>query len=121
MSIADVYIEGSMLGSGVAIAGFWTYLLATRRISGFIADRRIAAYHIAAEYLTAAMLIVAGIVWIVARDSSYARPLAGVALGLLVYALVGSPGLYADKRMLAVFITGGVCTVPAIVLVLARA
>ncbi len=117
MTVSQFYVVALCLGSGVTIAGFWIFLIATERLGAMIPDRRVAAYHVFAEMISAAFLIVAAITRIAAGDGTRARILEGIALGTLVYALTGSPGLYSDKRMNAVFALGLAFAIPAVVLV----
>ncbi len=93
---------------GVFMIGFWGMLVATGKaeLKERPWDMR---YHLTAEFATAALLIISG-------SGSFLRIgettiLAPLALGMLLYSVINSPGFYAGQRnwpMVAMF---GVLTV----------
>ena len=97
-------VAGFLLVMGVGIAGLWAVLLAVGQVPE-VADGRVDIwFHIAAELLTAGLLVAAGVALL--RRSARARLLAALSLGALVYTAVNSPGYYAqsgDVAMVAMF------------------
>lgn len=100
------------IGVGVAIAGLWTVLLLTGRVPELDEGRRDILFHLGAEYLTAALLVGAGVAVLVTARST-ATLLAAVAAGALLYTTINSPGYYADLgdwAMVAMFAVLAVAT-----------
>jgi len=88
------FATGMALLTGVAIAGLWTMLLATRQVPELATGQRAIRFHIAAEYLTAGASLLGGIgLWLAA---GWGPPLAIAGLGAALYSSVNSPGYYAD-------------------------
>ena len=81
--------------TGVSIAGLWGMLVATGQVPEIDQGRVDIWFHLAAELLTAGLLVTAGVA--VLRRSSRGRPLAAVALGALAYTTINSPGYYAES------------------------
>lgn len=82
---------------GGGILGLWTTLLVTRQVPEISAGKRDIWFHIAAEALTAALLLAAGIWWLIDATRE-PRVLSAFALGGLLYTTVNSPGYYAEQR-----------------------
>lgn len=80
---------------GVFMIGFWAVLVATKQaeLDQRPWDMRL---HITAEFATAILLIVSGSSGFLASLGT--SGLAPVALGMLLYTTVNSPGFYAGKR-----------------------
>jgi hypothetical protein len=97
-------VSGFLLVVGVGIAGLWIALLSVGQVPEVAEGRVDIWFHIAAELLTAALLIAAGVALL--RRSARAGLLAAVALGALVYTATNSPGYYAqsgDAAMVGMF------------------
>ena len=79
---------------------------------------RTDAFHLASEVLTGVVLLAAGIAMIAGNeDAAWTRVLSAIGLGMLVYALIDSPGRYpGDRRKQAMFAAGWLVTLPALVL-----
>ena len=80
---------------GVFMVGFWGALVATRKAE---LDRRPwdMTFHLAAEFGTASLLILSGAGALFHfADVSVLAP---VALGMLLYSVVNSPGFYAGRK-----------------------
>ena len=75
-------------------------------------------FHFASEVLTGVVLLAAGVSMLVADpEDPWVVVLSSIGLGLLVYALVDSPGRYSgDRRKQLQFTIGWLFTIPAIVL-----
>jgi len=83
-----------------------------------VLERAPDRFHLASEMLTALVLLVAGISMLAADpDDDWVVVLSSIGLGLLVYALVDSPGRYrGDRRKQLQFAIGWLFTIPALVL-----
>lgn len=115
------FVAWFAIATGVAIAGLWTMLLATRQVPELVAGRRDIRFHLGAELLTAALLVGAGVALLVAGGAT-ARLLAGVASGALLYTTINSPGHYADVgqwQVVAMFAVLAGATVAAILVLVA--
>ena len=75
-------------------------------------------YHFASEVLTGMVLLASGIAMLVADpEDPWVVALSSIGLGLLVYALVDSPGRYrGDRHKQMQFLIGWLFTIPALVL-----
>lgn len=114
MTLAQWYVVLFCLGTGVAMAGYWSWVLATGALPALISDRALGRAHVAAELLTAALLIAGGVVLLVDEDAAV---VAALGTGALLYALVSSPALYPGNRTVRTALSvGAVFAVPAAVL-----
>jgi hypothetical protein len=107
---------------GFSIFGFWGNLSARGRLYEPDSTRSIieTKYHLAAELLTALILILGGVSTLLSKPWGVAVTLAG--LGMLLYANINGPGLYAkkgDKQMVLIFYTTALLTV-IVLLILIR-
>jgi hypothetical protein len=100
---------------GLAMLGVWAMLLARGEVAGLSDGSRAIRFHLAAEGLTAVLLIGAAVALMV--GVSWAGPVAAVGLGAALYATINSPGYYADRGerafvvmflMLAVLVAGAI-------------
>ena len=101
---------------GLAMIGMWTVLLATNQVPELQAERRRATLHLAAEFLTAILLIISGAGLLL--GSEWTRTLSPVSLGMLLYTVIVSAGYYANKdvlSMVTMFIVLTILTVVAII------
>jgi hypothetical protein len=118
MPLARWYVILFALGTSASIASFWIFMLMGDRLSGLIADRRVARAHVAAELTSAALLFAGGFARL-SGDGRVSFALMGLGMGTLVYALIGSPAMYPNNpRMRAAFYVGWLFTLPALVLLL---
>lgn len=90
----NVLIAAYAVVVGLFMLGFWGFLVLTKQaeLDARPWDMRL---HLAAEFVTALLLIgsgAAGMLGVTAVAS-----LAPVALGMLLYSVVNSPGFYAGK------------------------
>ncbi len=100
---------------GVFMLGFWGFLVATRQaeLDQRPWDMRL---HLAAEFATAGLLLASGLGSVLGIAGLAA--LAPVALGMLLYTVINSPGFYAGKGnrpMVAMFGVLAVLTAASIV------
>lgn len=79
---------------GCGMLGLWAMLLATGQVPEVETEPYRIAFHLAAEWMTAGTLIVAGVA--LARRAQWARATYRVAIGMLLYTAVVSPGYYAQ-------------------------
>lgn len=122
MRATDTFLAVVTIGTGVMLILFWSIVVASGRLGRLAGARRDFGWHLAAEYVTGALLIAGGIG--IATEASWGTAAAGIGLGALVYAIVESPGHYLTTglRPIAVLLGGTwVVVVPAAVLLLSRA
>ncbi|MDW7674260.1 MAG: hypothetical protein SCK28_06990 [Bacillota bacterium] len=84
---------------GVSIIGIWAMLYLNNEIPELNITPIAITMHLAAEILTALLLIVGGIGLLLKRWWGYQIYL--FSMGMLVYTLIQSPGYYAEKGNLA--------------------
>lgn len=82
---------------GLAIVGLWAMLLTTRKVPEIAAGDREIWFHLAAELVTASLLLASGISALVS-DTGATRQLSAVALGALLYTTIASPGYYVARN-----------------------
>lgn len=119
MSAADWYLAVFSLGVGVSLPAYWAVALATRRVPEVAEGRRDFWFHIAAEVATGGVFVAAGVGIVADRDASWVAPLSALALGMLAYSLIQSPGHYLERgrrEMLWMFAGVWALAVPAVVL-----
>lgn len=80
---------------GVLMLGQWGFFLAVGAVPELRSEPLRIAFHLAAEFVTAACLIFAGVALL--RGKAYARGLALFAAGMLAYTAVVSPGYFAQQ------------------------
>lgn len=115
----NVLIAAYSILVGIFMMGFWGVLVATQQaeLDERPWDMRL---HITAEFATAILLIVSGLGGLIASIGTVG--LAPVALGMLLYTTVNSPGFYAGRRnwpMVGMFAALTILTVAALVGLLA--
>lgn len=91
--------------AGIAIAGLWVALLTRRAVPEIAAGDTEIWFHIAAELVTAALLVVGGVA-LLAGEGAIASILAAFALGALLSTSIASAGYYAargERRFVAAF------------------
>lgn len=108
-------VAGYTIVVGIFMIGFWGFLVATDQaeLSQRPWDVRM---HLAAEFGTAALLILGGVGSFIGLAGI--PVLAPVALGMLLYSVINSPGFYAGKGnrpMVGMFAVLTVLTIAAIV------
>lgn len=79
---------------GVMMAAMWSVFAATDQIPEIETSPKEIAFHLAAEFITAFALISGGLGLALRRNWGFALNL--VALGMLAYTVVVSPGYYAQ-------------------------
>lgn len=80
---------------GAMIAGFWIVLVGAGNVAEIEAGDRDIWFHLAAESITAALLIMSGALTL--RGERPGRHIAGIGLGALLYTTINSAGFYADR------------------------
>jgi peptidoglycan/LPS O-acetylase OafA/YrhL len=106
---------------GMGMFGMWTMLVITGQVPELQTEPIRIAFHLAAEFLTAALLVVGGLGLLTNRRWGYGLFL--VALGALLYTVVVSPGYYAqsgDMGFVAMFATLFILTVVFVGLALGK-
>jgi hypothetical protein len=102
---------------GLSIIATWTLFYASGRVPGMEDQPVQTAWHIAAEFAAAAALLAGGIGLL--RKRPWGAHAHFLALGMLLYAIINSPGYYharGDTLMLAVFAGSGAAALTAIAL-----
>lgn len=97
---------------GLSMLGFWCMLLAGNRMPELATQPAYAAFHLAAEALTAASLILGGVGTLLRKR--FGAKLYPVSLGMLLYSVLNAAGYFlqgADTAMGAMFIVFAVLTV----------
>jgi len=98
---------------GVLMMGQWSLSLARGQVPEVeTAPIRIAA-HLVAEFLTAVALIVGGVGML--GHVAWGSPLTLVALGMLIYTLIASPGYFGQRGEWPMVILFGVLLVLALI------
>ena len=82
---------------GLLILGQWAFFLITRQVPELKTERVRVLFHIADEFLTAAVLIASGVGLLM--QQSWATASYPVALGMLLYTIIVSSGYFAQKRV----------------------
>ena len=87
------------LAVGVLMVAQWTFFILSGQVPELQSEPLRTAFHLMAELATAVALLAAGIG--ILRKSSWARSLAMLALGMLSYTLIQSPGYFAQQQVWA--------------------
>ena len=115
MAQAKKFIAVYTISIGLFMLGFWFMLLVTNQVPSEQKPYSI-SFHLAGEFITAVLLVIAGLgIWLKKSWSNY---LSTLALGLLLYTVVVSPGYYAqlgDMAMVTLFMALTFLTTLAIV------
>jgi hypothetical protein len=80
---------------GVGMIGMWSISYVTNQIPELDSEPVRIKFHLAAEFATALMLILAGAGLITGQD--WANPIYLAAAGMLLYTVIVSPGYFAQK------------------------
>ena len=110
------YSIGFALAIRASIIAWWVVVFATGQVPEMAGAPVQLAFHVAAELLTALLLIRAG-VGMLAR-SRWARDEYLVGLGMLLYTVVSSPGYFAQTGqwpLVGIFAAVGAGTVGALI------
>lgn len=85
-----------VLGVGVLMIAQWAFFLAAGQAPELATAPLQTGFHLAAEAGTAVALITTGVGLL--QRSRWGRPLALLALGMLIYTLIQSPGYFAQQQ-----------------------
>jgi hypothetical protein len=108
---------GFPLVVGVSIVAWWAMVFATGQVPELAAAPIQLAFHVAAELITAAVLIAGGVGLL--RRLPWGRAVDLVGLGMLLYTAIGSPGYFAQTGqwplvgVFALIAAGTVCALVA--------
>jgi hypothetical protein len=81
---------------GIGMIGQWSVSLATGRVPELKSEPFRIAFHLVGEALTAVVLIAGGLgLWV---GASWGRTAYLVAIGMLFYTVIVSPGYFAQRR-----------------------
>lgn len=81
---------------GILMIGQWIFSLATRQVPEMATEPVAITFHLVAEFLTAAALLLGGIALL--AQSLLGYPLALLAQGMLLYTIINSPGYFAQRK-----------------------
>jgi hypothetical protein len=106
VSAGDWYLALFSIGVGISLPVYWSVL------------ERTDVFHLASEIGTGFVLLTAGLSMLIGNeDATWVRLVSAIGLGMLVYALVDSPGRYrGDGRKQMLFAVGWLFAIPALVL-----
>ena len=80
---------------GAGMIGQWLFFLATGQVPELKTEPLRIRFHLAAEFTTAIALLVGGIALL--TDQTWARWFYLLAVGMLLYTVIVSPGYFAEK------------------------
>ena len=80
---------------GIGMIGMWSFLLLSKQVPELETEPLRIRFHITAEFITAIALVVGGVVLLTGQNWSWWMYL--VAIGMLTYTVIVSPGYYAEK------------------------
>ncbi|MEA3334740.1 MAG: hypothetical protein U9R25_02450 [Chloroflexota bacterium] len=80
---------------GISMIGMWSFLLLTKQVPELETEPLHIRFHIAAEFVTAIALVAGGVGLLTGQ--SWSQWLYLVAIGMLFYTVIVSPGYYAEK------------------------
>lgn len=100
---------------GISMFGIWVIFYLTGSIPEIYTKPIELGFHIAAEIITAILLIISAIGLLIRKNWSYEIYL--LSMGMLVYTLIMSPGYFAQKGELAFVAMFSVFIVIALILI----
>jgi hypothetical protein len=103
---------------GLSLLWYWGYLATRREIPELDTEPFRMIFHIAGELATAVALLAGGVGLL--TNSSWGLPVHLVAMGMLLYTLIASPGYFVQRRewpMVGVFAVVFLLTLGSLVLV----
>ncbi len=101
---------------GLMMVVMWVFLLASGQVPELQTEPLSIYAHLVAEFATAILLVVAGIGLL--KNSQRAKKTYLVAVGMLVYSVVVSPGYYAQRGEWAFVVMFGIILIVAIASIL---
>jgi hypothetical protein len=84
------------LVAGAGMIGQWALFLATGQVPELETEPLRIRFHLAAEFVTAIVLLLGGIALL--TDQAWAGWFYPLAIGMLLYTVIVSPGYFAEKR-----------------------
>jgi hypothetical protein len=97
---------------GIGMIGMWSVSYFTNQIPELQSEPIRIKFHLAAEFATAGMLILAGLALLTGQG--WAIPVFLVATGMLLYTVIVSPGYFAQKGQWAYLVMFGVILILAV-------
>lgn len=91
MVFASIFV----LVVGAGMIGQWLFFLATGQVPELKTEPLRIRFHLAAEFATAIALLVGGIALL--TDQAWGRWFYLLAIGMLLYTVIVSPGYFAEK------------------------
>jgi len=87
------------IGVGFLMIAQWAFSILTGGVPEFESARWEIAFHLAAEFTTAIMLIIGGIATL--KAVTWSRQVLILGLGMVIYSEIVSPGYFAQHNQLA--------------------
>ncbi len=101
---------------GLCMLLMWIFFIVSGNVPEFEEKIWEIIYHLVAEFSTAILLIVAGLMTL--RKHRLGRPMLLVSLGMLLYTVIMSAGYYAQRGTVAFVVMFSVFTVAAILAII---
>lgn len=87
---------------GILMIAQWIFSIVTNSVPEFETTPWAISFHLAAEFLTALMLIIGGIA--VLRSATWGKIILLVGLGMVIYSEIVSPGYFAERGQWALVV-----------------
>ena len=81
---------------GILMMGQWAFFLGTNQVPELRTAPLAILFHLSAEFLTAIALLTGGFALL--KGMTWGRRVYPVAMGMLLYTLVASPGYFAQRQ-----------------------
>jgi len=98
-----------MLFVGCMIILLWTFLSSTNNVPEFESEAINISFHITAEIITAALLLISGIGML--QNKRWSKNLSFISLGTLLYTIINSSGYYAQRSEMQFLLMFGILLV----------
>jgi hypothetical protein len=91
-----VFVASYAIIVGLAMIVVWALSIGKKQVPEFATEPIRIGFHLAAEFTTAATLLASGLALL--ADTQWATEIALVAMGMLLYTAIVSPGYFGQKR-----------------------
>jgi len=98
-----------MLFVGCMIILLWIFLSSTNNVPEFESEAINISFHITAEIITAALLLISGIGML--QNKRWSKNLSFISLGALLYTIINSSGYYAQRSEMQFLLMFGILLV----------
>lgn len=94
---------------GFMMAGMWTFLLATGQVPEWQTTPYAITFHLIAEFTTAIMLLLSGILLL--RKNPLAKKVALLGMGFYVYAVIQAAGYFIQQGATGISVMFGIFSI----------